>query len=227
MKRNVLLLVTLLSITMLLSACAESPQELAPLPPPEPDGGPFGVDTNINMSTIDDFLLRPDVAYFDMRMFNDPADYEAIGGISKLTQTLPGYRIVPFPYLARLGPLPVSGAYDGEVLFEVVWGENREILEITPVFIESELILHDLFPRDKAIFLMCGGAGYSAFTKVLLIHFGWDENLIYNTGGNWHYTGINSIELLIQPDGYNTPIIATWRANYAHIDFDQLHRIEN
>ena len=99
-------------LALLLPACTDKgpavdPQaqkhvvSLQPLPPPQPDGGPFGVDANINMNTIDNFLGRPDVAYIDVRMFFDPADYEAIGGFSRLTRTLPGYRIVPFPFIAR------------------------------------------------------------------------------------------------------------------------------
>jgi len=225
--KKLILLSVLLFLTLFLSSCANNNPpagfEISPLPPPQRDGGPFGVDVNINMNTIDNFLGRPDVAYFDMRMFYDPADYEAIGGISRLTQTLPGYRIVPFPFIASLSALPVSGAYDGRSLFEVVWGENRgEILEITPNYLESELILRDIFPRDKAIFLMCGGAGYTSLARGLLIHMGWDANMIYHTGGNWHYNGNMALDLTIPGDDFN---IATWRVNYAFFDFDRLHRI--
>jgi len=212
----------LLCLALFVSACTDNDQgyQIAPLPPPQRDGGPFGVDVNINMNTIDNFLGRPDVAYFDMRMFYDPADYEAIGGFSRMTRTLPGYRIVPFPYIASLSALPVSGAYDGRRLFEVVWGQNRgEILEITPNYEESELIIRDIFPRDKAIFLMCGGAGYTSLARGLLIHMGWDENLIYHTGGNWHYNGNMALEMTVSGDN---PNIATWRANHAFLDFDRL-----
>jgi len=200
--------------------------QTASLPPPEPDDGFFGIDLNINMTMIDDFLGRPDVAYFDMRMLFDPADFPAIGGISSLTRTLPGYRVVPFPFIASLGAMPVDGAYEGDKLFEVVWGENREILKITPNYLESEFILSDIFPKDKVIFLMCGGGGYSALIRTLLIHQGWDEKMIYHTGGNWFYEGTKSLDLEIHSeDDHDDPIIATWRVNYAFIDFDHLHRI--
>jgi len=232
MKRNVLQL-SLICLVLLLSACAdkspkEEPQQstsFMPLPPPQPDGGPFGVDVNINMNTIDNYLNRPDVAYIDVRMLFDPADFPAIGGISSLTQTLPGFRIVPFPFIANLGPMPVSGAYQGDSLFTVVWGAIRgQVLEITENFLEAETILHDLFPKDRVIFLMCGGAGYSSLARGLLIHLGWDANMIYHTGGNWHYKGENALDMTIHnEDGSST--IATWRVNYAHIDFDYLHRI--
>jgi len=196
--------------------------DLSALPPPEPDGGPFGVDVNINMTTIDGYLGRPDVAYIDVRMLYDPADFPSIGGVASLTQTLPGYRIVPYPFIATLSAMPVDNAYEGVTLFDVVWGEGREILSITPNYSESEIILNDLFPKDKIIFLMCGGAGYSSLTRVLLIHLGWEENMIYHTGGNWHYEGNMAIDMTISATDSN---IATWRANYAYIDFDRLNRI--
>jgi len=212
---------------LLLSACATNgssadSQELTSLPPPEPDGGPFGVDVNININTIDDYLGRPDVTYIDVRMLYDPADFEAIGGISALTQTLPGYRIVPFPFMGTLSAMPVENAYDGDRLFEIVWGEGNEILSATPNFAESELILNELFPKDKVIFLMCGGGGYSALTRALLVYKGWDANMIYNTGGNWHYDGNMALDLTISANDSN---IATWRANYALILFDRLNSI--
>jgi hypothetical protein len=197
-----------------------------PLPPPEPDSGLFGMDLNINMTTIDDFLCRPDVAYFDVRMFFDPADFPAIGGISNLTRALPGYRVVPFPFIATLSAMPVDGAYEGDKLFEVVWSEDREILKVTPNYLESETILSELFPKDKKIFLMCGGGGYSFLIRSLLIHQGWDENMIYHTGGNWHYEGTKALNMIVNPeDADDDLILATWRVNYAFIDFDRLHRI--
>ena len=223
MKKIVIILILSIFIVVL-SACADTPQEtLAPLPPPESDGGPFGVDANINIHTIDDFLNRPDVAYFDVRMFYDPADYEAIGGISRITKTLPGYRIVPLPYIASLSALPVEGAYDGPRLFEVEWGETRgEVLNIKANFRESDLILSEIFPKDKPIFLMCGGAGYTSLLRGLLIHKGYDSNLIYHTGGMWHYEGTKALDLTIPGEDF---YIATWRVNYTLIDFNHLNAI--
>lgn len=57
--------------------------KLKELPVPEITGGArgeLGIDKNINEKTIDEYLNRPDSVYRDMRMLEDPGNYEAIGG---------------------------------------------------------------------------------------------------------------------------------------------------
>lgn len=205
----------------------ETAAELEPLPAPEVDPeSDFGVDKNINIETIDQWLGRPDVAYRDVRMLFDPADYAAIGGNADLSATITGFKIVPYPYLATLSELPVEGAYDGTTLFTLKWDADGNITSATPNFEESQLILDDLFPKDKAIFFMCGGGGYAGMCKALLAFLGWDENLLYNIGGNWTYAGDNALELIQyseEADGNN--YYCTWRADYAYIDFDRLHPV--
>lgn len=202
--------------------------ELAPLPAPEPDPeSMFGVDKNINMATIDEYVGRPDVAYRDVRMLFDPADYAAIGGNADLSATIVGFKIVPYPYLATLTALPVEGAYAGETLFSLEWDEAGNIVAATPNYKESQIILDDLFPKDKPIFLMCGGGGYAGMTKALLIFLGWDPELLYNVGGNWEYTGQNALELIVYSEEKGgDDLYATWRADYATIDFGRLHAAE-
>ena len=206
---------------------AESPH-LTPIPAPEPDPeSMFGVDKNINMKTIDQYVGLPNVCYRDVRMLFDPADYAAIGGNADLSATIKGFKIVPYPYLATLTALPVEGAYDAETLFSLEWDEAGNIVKATPNYLESQQVLDDLFPKDQPIFLMCGGGGYAGMTKALLIFLGWDPNLLYNIGGNWEYTGDNALELIIyseEKDGVD--IYATWRADYATIDFSRLHPAE-
>ena len=70
------------------------------LPPADPDpDNPFGIDKNINMTTIDQYLNLPGVAYRDARMLMDPARYEEIGGHANMDMTLEGFKVVPFPYV--------------------------------------------------------------------------------------------------------------------------------
>ena len=223
MRRALLLLFSILLAAFLLASCGVGGSNALP-PPQEDAGSQFGVDININMDTIDDYLGREDVAYRDVRMLFDPADYGAIGGEADLSRTIQGFRVVRYPYLATLAALPVSGAYQGDTLFSVEWNDDGTIASVRENYQESMLVLEDLFPRDKAIFLMCGGGGYAGMMKALLLELGWEETLLYNIGGNWTYTGENSVELIVYPeDAEEDNIYATWRADYAYIDFSLLH----
>ncbi len=199
------------------------------LPPAQPDpNNQFGVDANINVTTIDEWLGMESVAYRDVRMLIDPGCYEAICGDSVLSGIVDGFEVVPYPYLASLFGLPPEVAetqYDGDRLFDLEFDENGAITEVKANFVESEAIINDLFPKDMPIFLMCGGGGYASFTKNLLIELGYDETMLYNVGGYWEYAaegpGENSIEIKTTVDGveYN----AFHRLNYHYIDFSQLH----
>lgn len=196
-----------------------------PLPAPEPDPkSMFGVDKNINVRTLDAYLGRDDVAYRDVRMLFDPADYAAIGGNADLAETVSGFRIVPYPYLASLPPLPVKNAYVGEKLFTLTWDKKGAITAAVPNYQESRTVLEDLFPKDRAVFLMCGGGGYAAMTRALLTFLGWDPAKLYNLGAGWEYAGAHAVELIRygKENGGET-LYATWRADYALIDFSRLH----
>lgn len=220
MKRRIMLLLLCLVLMLSLCACAQKP-----LPAPEADAeSQFGVDKNINMTTIDEYVGRDDVIYRDVRMLFDPADYAAIGGEADLSRTIKGFKVVPYPYLGTLGALPVANAYGGETLLDVVWNADGTIASVSENYRESAMILEELFPKDKPIFLMCGGGGYAGMTKSLLIYLGWNEDLLYNIGANWEYKGENALELIVYPEDANDEnICATWRADYAYIDFSRLH----
>ncbi len=214
-------------VVLLLAGCSgETAQK--PLPASAPDANSqFGVDSNINMETLDQWLGRDDVAYRDVRMLFDPADYAAIGGNADLSTTVEGFKIVPYPYLATLSELPVANAYAGDTLYTLTWDSNGNITEAKANYEESLLILEDLFPKDKAIFLMCGGGGYAGMTKSLLTFLGWDASKLYNVGGNWTYQGSHSVELIkYSEEAGGNNIYATWRADYATIDFSRLHAVK-
>lgn len=232
MKKCLILAAAAVLLTGLLAACGSvnntdgdiMPAEL-PLPQAD-ESSQFGVDKNINQATIDQWLGRDDVVYRDVRMLFDPAEYAAIGGEADLTATIKGFKVVPYPYLGTMQSLPVANAYEGDKLFEVVWAEDGTAESAKPLYEESMMIMEELFPKDKAIFLMCGGGGYAGMTKQLLICLGWDEDKLYNIGANWEYKGDNALELVVYPEdagGSNT--YATWRADYAYIEFDKLNPI--
>ena len=184
MKKSLrLFLMGILCIT--LCACSSGKEEekelLVELPKPEVTGGirgeQFGIDKNINESTIDNYLNREDSVYVDMRMLKDPGNYEAIGGDSYLSGFVKGFEVVPYPLLVNVTGLPdeVGKTYTGKTLFTV-----SDDGKYTANYEESLDILEYYFPKDKNIFLMCGGGGYAGMTKNMLIALGWDKDKIYN-----------------------------------------------
>jgi len=193
----------------------------ASLPAPEvTDGqrGELGIDKNVNEETIDKYLGRNDAVYRDVRLLVDPGNYEAIGGDSYLSGFVEGFEVVPLPYLVNVTGLPeaVGGTYDGDTLFTV--DENGNY---TANYKESMAILEALFPKDKIIFLMCGGGGYAGMTKNMLVALGWDGSKIYNTGGYWFYNGENNIEVKRVNDEGET-VYDFYKVPYHAIDFSSL-----
>ena len=171
----------------------EISKSLKELPLPEVTGGErgkLGIDKNINELNIDEYLGRTDSVYRDMRMLEDPANYEAIGGDSYLSGYIKGFEIVPLPYLIPVDNLPeeVGKTYSGLTLFNKDANGNYVLN-----YEESMKIIEELFPKDKYIFLMCGGGGYAGMTKEFLVSLGWDKNKIYNVGGYWFYNGVNNV----------------------------------
>ena len=197
---------------------------LSELPKPEVtegERGMLGIDKNINESTIDNYLNRSDSVYRDMRMLKDPGNYEAIGGDSYLSGFVKGFEVVPYPYLTEVKGLPeaVGKSYTGRTLFtQLEDGSYKANYE------ESLSILEYLFPKDKYIFLMCGGGGYAGMTKSLLVSLGWNEEKIYDVGGYWFYNGNNNVN--IKRVVNNKSVYDTWKVNYHNIDFDTLTKVK-
>ena len=217
MKVRRFLVVMLLAI--LLCGCSNSD-----LPKPEVSEGvrgDLGIDKNVNEKTIDQYLEREDAVYRDMRLLVDPAEYENIGGDAYLSGFVKGFEVVPLPYLVNVTGLPeaVGETYDEETLFTM--DENGEY---KANYEESMDILEYLFPKDKTIFLMCGGGGYAGMTKAMLVKLGWDETKIYNTGGYWYYEGENNV--IVKNDKYEPATYDFWKVAYHDIDFEMLHEVK-
>lgn len=200
-------------------------ESISDLPSPELSNGirgeQFGIDKNINETTLDQYLGRNDVVYRDMRMLIDPGDYAAIGGDSYLSGFVEGFEIVPLPYLVNVTGLPeeVGNTYTGKTLFTQDKDGNYE-----PNYTESLQILKDLFPQDKTIFIMCGGGGYAGMTKQMLVKLGWDADKIYNVGAYWTYEGEHNITVKYKQDGQTS--YAFWKVPYHQIDFSKLHELK-
>lgn len=230
-RRTVLLSAGIASLAAFLAGCGNSPKggasapardaSLLPAADPDPESQ-FFVDSNVNVDTIDGYLDLEGVVYRDMRLFDDPARYEAIGGNSKLAMMIRGFKVVPYPWIGTLDELPVEGKYDGPRLFDVEWGENLAVRSAKANYTQSMQVLEELFPKDKAIILMCGGGGYAGMMRQLLIHLGWDAEKLYNIGGEWAYGGDNLVQLISYADP-DRPEYYLWRADIADIDFGLLY----
>lgn len=215
MKKLFTIIITLLLFT----GCVKTQK---PLPLPEIEGGQrgeLGIDKNINEKTLDEYLGRDDIVYRDLRMLVDVANYEAIGGNSNLTGFVEGFEVVPYPYLCNPEGLPenIGEGYKGNALFSKIDGEYVANYE------QSISIIEELFPKDKIIFLMCGGGGYAGMGKDLLVSLGYDENKIYNVGGYWYYDGNHNINITKEAGDityYDFELV-----NYHDIDFEQLSPI--
>ncbi|MBP3445026.1 MAG: hypothetical protein J6K23_03725 [Bacilli bacterium] len=226
MKKNlkyVLLAILLLSLGLnIYNLVNRKTSKTSELPKPElSEGlrGTFGIDKNINETTIDNYLNRSDSVYRDMRMLKDPGNYEAIGGDSYLSGFIKGFEVVPYPYIVNVTGLPeeVGKTYEGKTLFTLKDGKY------IASYNESLSILEYLFPKDKNIFLMCGAGGYAGSTKEMLVALGWDENKIYNIGGYWYYNGNNNVE--VKRTTNNKTYYDFYKINYHNIDFTNLTKV--
>jgi hypothetical protein len=201
----------------------------------------FGVDKNVNVGTIDKYLGLDNVVYRDMRLLVDSQGYDGLAPNSSgmLTATIEGFKVSPLPYVANLweGMLPPP-VLDNPVdnsdyipLFNVVWGENGEVISVTANYEESMYVLEEIFPKDKLIFLMCGGGGYAWMTKQILLKLEYDETKVYNIGGFWGYTGKNRVELETYYDGeeeglYENKFYSFYNADYMNIKETLRHLTE-
>lgn len=221
--KYVLLAILLLSLGLnIYNLVNRKTSKTSELPKPElSEGlrGTFGIDKNINETTIDNYLNRSDSVYRDMRMLKDPGNYEAIGGDSYLSGFIKGFEVVPYPYIVNVTGLPeeVGKTYEGKTLFTLKDGKY------IANYNESLSILEYLFPKDKNIFLMCGAGGYAGSTKEMLVALGWDENKIYNIGGYWYYNGNNNVE--VKRTTNNKTYYDFYKINYHNIDFTNLTKV--
>lgn len=222
-SRIITLVIICLLIGGLISYFAFGNKGLSKLPKPEVTGGErgmLGIDKNINEETIDKYLGRSDSVYRDVRMLKDPGNYEAIGGDSYLSGFVKGFEVVPYPYLTEVKGLPevVGNSYIGKTLFT-----QNEDGTYKANYKESMDFLKYYFPKDKYIFLMCGGGGYAGMTKNLLVSLGWDENKIYDVGGYWYYNGNNNVKVKNTLNGKIS--YDFWKVTYHDINFDNFTEV--
>ena len=190
-------------------------------------GSDYGIDKNINETTIDNYLGRSDTVYRFMLPLEDTATWENKGGTRNITGFIEGFEVVPYPYLTEFPEAYIKqkeaenihNLYSGKTLFRL--GENGEYIAN---YEESMTILESLFPKDKNIMLMCGAGGYANFTKKMLVALGWDESKIYNVGGYWFYNGKRNVPVEYTNEAGETKY-AFWKVAYHDIDFSRLTKL--
>ena len=217
-------LLIVLTLLILVCGCGKEETEIELLPKPEVSEGArgeLGIDKNINEATIDEYLNREDSVYRDMRMLKDVAEYENIGGDSYLSGFVKGFEVVPFPLIVNVVGLPaeVGESYDGKTLYTL--NDNGEY---TPNYEESLEFLEYFFPKDKNIFLMCGGGGYAGMMKNMLVKLGWNEEKIYNVGGYWYYKGKNNI--VVKNTDNDKVTYDFWKVTYHDIEFNEFKEVK-
>ena len=217
-------LLIVLTLLLLVCGCGQEEIETNLLPKPEiSEGarGELGIDKNINEATIDEYLNREDSVYRDMRMLKDIAKYENIGGDSYLSGFVKGFEVVPFPLIVNVTGLPdeVGESYQGKTLFT-----QNEDGEYTANYSESLEFLEYFFPKDKNIFLMCGGGGYAGMMKNMLVKLGWNEEKIYNVGGYWYYKGKNNV--VVKNTENDKITYDFWKVTYHDIDFTEFTEVK-
>ena len=222
MKKKLIIIITIFIIMVSIVGIYLIVNIKDELPKPELSSGQrrtLGIDKNINEKTIDKYFDRKDSVYYDVRMLKDEADWEKIGGDSYLSGFVKGFEVLPYPYLVDdsinkdLEKI-VGEGYTGKSLFTNNNGNYKSNYK------ESLEILEFFFPKNKNIFLMCGGGGYAGQTKKLLVSLGWDENKIYDVGGYWYYSGKNNIKVKVKRNKKDT--YDFWKVTYHNIDFTTL-----
>lgn len=216
MKKKISIMLVIIAMITCFTACKS---ELKTLPKPEVTAGlrgELGIDKNINEETIDNYLNRSDSVYYDMRMLVDVAKYENIGGDSYLSGFVKGFEAIPLPLIMNVKGLPkeVGETYQGKTLYTLTDDGNY-----IPNYEESLEYLQYFFPKDKTIFLMCGGGGYAGMMKTMLVSLGWEESKIYNVGGYWFYKGNNNVAVKRQVNDQTK--YDFWKVTYHDIDFKQ------
>jgi hypothetical protein len=172
-------LLTLLSIILLFTGCNNgiSENDFSIIPQKINIDGTSIEDSSVTTKNIDDYLFREDVVYVDLRSYSEIAKEGHIAGFS----------FYPFyDFIAT-----IQGTEDSQQnpadnrLFKMKKeaGKLGSVGNFIPTYEESELILNDLFPKDKYIFAITISCNEAIYFLNLLKQYGYDSSKLYNIGG--------------------------------------------
>ena len=143
--------------------------------------------SSINTKNIDEYLFRDDVMYVDLRPY---AEIVKEGHIA-------GFSFYPFyDFIAnKEGTVDKEGNRIDNRLFKMKneKGMLGEVGNFIPNYKESEIILKDLFPKNKYIFAITISCNETIYFFNLLLQYGYDASLLYNIGGFSIGTGLDNL----------------------------------
>jgi len=175
--------------------------------------------SSINTQNIDDYLFREDVVYVDLRHYSWVVKDGHIAGFS----FYPFYELIATKEGTTNDGVPTDNR-----LFKMKneSGMLGEIGNFVPNYVESELVLNELFPKDKYIFAISQSGQESRYLLNLLIQYNYDASKLYNIGGfsigtgyeNKPYIGIENPRYLVK----GNPLIDTTLQN---VTFDFMREL--
>lgn len=164
MKKFIILL-----ILLFLTSCAPRRNEMNEIPVKiNPDGLDVS-DSSITTLNLDDYLMRDDVFYCDLRYYS----WVLKDGY------IPGFTFIP--YYNFISSRSGTNAFFRQEKKEGI--NEGDVGSYRPLYQESIYVLNSLFPKDKMIFLISQSGLESYYMGALLTQFGYDSSKIYNVGG--------------------------------------------
>ena len=129
--------------------------------------------SSVNHENLINYLGRDDVVYIDLREANTNETESGYSESNYMGMHLKGFKNIEFVSY-------IQG--NKNQLFYVAPDKS-----LAPRYTTSLEILEELFPKDKAIFLMCESGNKARSVMKLLAQYGWDMNKIYNVGASYNY----------------------------------------
>jgi rhodanese-related sulfurtransferase len=131
----------------------------------------------INKDNLYNYLGREDVVYIDLRESNTNETESGYSESNYMGMHLKGFKNIEFVSY-------IQG--NKNQLFYVAPDKS-----LGPSYTTALEILEELFPKDKAIFLMCDSGNKARSVMKLLAQYGWDMSKVYNVGAIANYGNSN------------------------------------
>lgn len=178
----------LLVLFLLLGGCANSsnsssdintnPYENIPI---KNDVNGFRIeDSPVNTRNIDYYMFRDDTVYVDLRYYSWVLSDGHIAGFSF------------YPFYELIASMENSET-DNKLFAYKKQSPICDVGSFYPNYEESELLLNELFPKDKYIFAISQSGLECNYLFNLLLQYDYDPSKLYNIGGFSRGTGFYNV----------------------------------